>query len=98
MISAVGMKKKTAATVQIVSDDGPEFAAVAIQRGPRTVAMLKNRTSQKFSSRRSWDLTSGPTAVDKVRILDKARKITEIRSSELFSEVIKKGRRSRPSP
>ena len=33
--------------------DGPEFAAVAIQRGPRTVAMLKKRTSQKFSSRRS---------------------------------------------
>src|SRR6266705_28756 len=76
MMSAVGMKKNSAATVQMVSDDGPELAADAIQRGPSTVAMLKNKTSQKFISLRSWDLTSGPTAVDKVRFLDEARKIT----------------------
>jgi len=67
----------------MVSDDGPEFAAEAIQRGPRTVAMLKNKTSQKFISLRSWDLTSGPTAVDKVRFLDEARKIPEIPHRQL---------------
>jgi hypothetical protein len=50
------------------SEDGPELAAEAIQRGPRTVAMLKNKTSQKLSSLRSWDLTSAPVEVDKVKI------------------------------
>src|SRR5207244_12310090 len=58
MISAVGTKKKRAAIAQMVSDEAPEFAAVAIQRGPRTVAILNNRTSQKPISFRRRDLTS----------------------------------------
>jgi len=32
MMSAVGMKKNSAAMVQMASDDGPELAAEAIQR------------------------------------------------------------------
>src|SRR5262249_41874921 len=56
MMSAVGRKNSTAARIQRLMEDVPVWAAAAIQRGPRTAAMLNNSTSQKPISRRSWDL------------------------------------------
>ena len=54
MIIALGTKKKTAAITHRLMDDVPLCAAAAIHRGPNTVAMLKNSTSQKPISLRSW--------------------------------------------
>src|SRR5690349_21679245 len=56
MISAVGRKKRTVAKIHRLMEEGPLWAAAAIQRGPSTAAMLKSRTSQKPIARRSWDL------------------------------------------
>src|ERR1700722_11174661 len=53
MTMALGIKNKTAASTHKLIEDVPLCAAAAIQRGPRTVAMLKSRTSQKPISRRS---------------------------------------------
>src|SRR5580700_8357091 len=53
MTSAVGTKKNTAAMSQRLIEEGPLCAAAAIQRGPRTVAMLKSRTSHKPMTRGS---------------------------------------------
>src|SRR4051794_39113674 len=47
MTKAPGTKKKTAARIQRLMEDGPLWPAAAIQRGPSTVAMLKSSTSQK---------------------------------------------------
>src|SRR6185437_10663293 len=58
MISAVGTKKKTAASTHRLREDVPLWAAAAIHRGPSTAAMLNNNTSQKPISRRSCDLAS----------------------------------------
>src|SRR5262249_12012227 len=57
--------KKSAARTQRLSDDVPLWAAAAIQRGPRTAAMLKSSTSQRPISRRSCDLVSILSAVCK---------------------------------
>src|SRR5579864_1715655 len=51
--SAEGTKKKTAARTHKLIDEVPLWAAAAIHRGPRTVAILKNKTSQKPISLRS---------------------------------------------
>src|SRR5215471_3063528 len=56
MTSAVGRKKRSAASIHRLMEEVPLWAAVAIQRGPRTAAMLNSSTSQKPISRRSWDL------------------------------------------
>src|SRR6478609_9224544 len=56
MTSAPGTKKKRAAKTQRLMEDVPLCPAAAIQRGPRTVAMLNNRTSQKPMVLRSCDL------------------------------------------
>src|SRR5260370_37476960 len=56
MMSAVGKKNRTAAKTHRLMDDVPLCAAAAIQRGPRTAAMLNRSTSQKPIARRSWDL------------------------------------------
>src|ERR1700741_491848 len=53
MTSAEGTKKNAAASTQRLIEEVPLCAAAAIQRGPSTVAMLKNRTSQKPISLRS---------------------------------------------
>src|ERR1700716_3839902 len=53
MTIAVGTKKKTAAITHKLIEDVPLCAAAAIQRGPSTVAMLKNSTSQKPISLRN---------------------------------------------
>ena len=58
MTRAPGTKKKTAARTQRLMEEVPLWPAAAIQRGPRTVAMLKRRTSQKPMVLRSWDLGS----------------------------------------
>ncbi len=58
MTSAPGTKKKTAARTQRLMEEVPLWPAAAIQRGPRTVAMLNSRTSQKPMVLRSWDLES----------------------------------------
>src|SRR5579864_2017318 len=58
MISAVGRKKSSAARIQRLMEEEPLWAAAAIQRGPRTAAMLNSKTSQNPISRRSWDLAS----------------------------------------
>jgi hypothetical protein len=57
MISAVGRKKSSAATTHRLIDDVPLWAAAAIQRGPRTAAMLKRSTSQKPIVRRNRDFS-----------------------------------------
>src|SRR5712664_5015646 len=49
----MGRKKKSAASSHKLIEEVPLCAAAAIQRGPRTVAMLKKRTSQKPISLRS---------------------------------------------
>ncbi len=54
MTRAPGTKKKTAASAQRLMEEVPLWPAAAIQRGPRTVAMLKSRTSQKPMVLRSW--------------------------------------------
>src|SRR5260370_41897128 len=53
MTSAEGTKKNIAASTHRLIEDVPLCAAAAIQRGPRTVAMLKSRTSQKPISLRN---------------------------------------------
>src|SRR6185369_7049346 len=55
MISAVGRKKKTAASTHRLMEEEPLCAAAAIQRGPSTAAMLNSSTSQKPMARRSCD-------------------------------------------
>src|SRR6266404_7107468 len=59
MTIADGKKKKTAASTQRLIEEVPLWAAAAIQRGPKTVAMLKRSTSQKPISRQSWLRGSG---------------------------------------
>ena len=59
MTSAPGTKKKIAAMAQRLIEEVPLWPAAAIQRGPRTVAMLNSSTSQKPMVLRSWDLGSG---------------------------------------
>src|SRR5579863_8890954 len=56
MTSAPGMKKNTAAMTQRLIEEVPLWPAAAIQRGPRTVAMLNSSTSQKPMALRSCDL------------------------------------------
>src|SRR5579875_1977129 len=63
MTRAPGTKKKMAARSQRLMEEGPLWPAAAIQRGPRTQAMLKSRTSQKPMVLRSWDLVSVAGAV-----------------------------------
>src|SRR6516162_10605815 len=58
MTNAPGTKKKTAAMTQRLMEDVPLWPAAAIQRGPSTVAMLNNKTSQKPIAFRSCDLGS----------------------------------------
>src|SRR5215467_13909225 len=53
MTSAIGTKNKTAAKTHKLIEEVRLCAAAAIHRGPRTVAMLKSRTSQKPISRQS---------------------------------------------
>src|SRR5258708_37460984 len=54
--SAPGTKKKTAARTHKLIEEVPLCPAAAIQRGPRTVAMLKSNTSQKPIVLRNCDL------------------------------------------
>src|ERR1039457_772163 len=56
--SAPGTKKKTAARAHKLIEEVPLCPAAAIQRGPSTVAMLNNSTSQKPIVLRSCDLES----------------------------------------
>src|SRR6266581_613765 len=56
--SAPGTKKKTAARTHKLMEEVPLCPAAAIQRGPRTVAMLKSNTSQKPIVLRNCDLVS----------------------------------------
>jgi len=58
IVSAVGTKKKSAAKTQRLMEEGPLWAAAAIQRGPSTAAILNSSTSQNPISRRNCDLTS----------------------------------------
>jgi len=58
MTSAPGTKKNTAARTHKLMDEVPLCPAAAIQRGPRTVAMLNNSTSQKPIVLRNCDLES----------------------------------------
>src|SRR5437763_8550608 len=60
MMSAVGRKNRTAARTHRLKEEVPLWAAAAIQRGPRTAAMLKSSTSQNPISRRSSDRASIP--------------------------------------
>src|SRR5260221_13233276 len=55
MMRAVGRKKSVAASTHRLMEEVPLCAAAAIQRGPRTAAMLNSRTSQKPIARRNWD-------------------------------------------
>src|SRR3954468_2989982 len=55
MMSAVGKKKRTAASTHKLIEDVPLCAAAAIQRGPSTAAMLNSSTSQKPMARRNSD-------------------------------------------
>src|SRR5215470_1837912 len=48
---AIGTKNKIAARIHKLIEEVPLCADAAIHRGPRTVAMLKRRTSQKPISR-----------------------------------------------
>src|SRR5438876_746422 len=59
MTSAIGTKNSTAASTHKLIEEVPLCAAAAIQRGPKTVAMLKKSTSQKPISRQSWLRGSG---------------------------------------
>src|SRR5690348_9313589 len=52
---AVGRKKRKAASSHRLIEEVPLCAAAAIQRGPRTAAMLKSSTSQKPITRRRCD-------------------------------------------
>src|SRR6266481_3111426 len=54
MMRAVGKKKPTAAITHRLRDEGPLWAAAAIQRGPSTAAMLKSTMSIMPISRLSW--------------------------------------------
>src|ERR1700733_4899763 len=58
MTNAPGTKKKIAASTQRLMEEGPLWPAAAIQRGPRTVAVLNSSTSQKPMLLRSCDLGS----------------------------------------
>src|ERR1700722_10141781 len=58
MTSAPGTKKKIAASTQRLMDEVPLCPAAAIQRGPRTAAMLKSSTSQKPMALRNCGLES----------------------------------------
>src|SRR5438132_2209214 len=60
MMSAVGRKNSSAASTQRLREEVPLWAAAAIQRGPRTAAMLNSSTSQNPISRRSSDRASFP--------------------------------------
>src|SRR5271163_1953909 len=53
MTMALGTKNKTAASIHKLIEEAPLCEAAAIQRGPRTVAILKRRTSQNPISLRS---------------------------------------------
>src|SRR5580658_4851917 len=66
MTSAPGTKKKTAARTHKLMEEVPLCPAAAIQRGPRTVAMLKSSTSQKPIALRSWDLVPTASGADVV--------------------------------
>jgi hypothetical protein len=59
MTNAPGRKKKTAARTQRLIEEVPLWPAAAIQRGPRTVAMLNSSTSQKPIVLRNCDLELG---------------------------------------
>ena len=50
-----GKKKNTADKTHKLIEEVPLCAAAAIQRGPRTVAMLKSSTSQNPMTRRNCD-------------------------------------------
>src|SRR6266568_1300141 len=58
MTKAPGTKKKTAARIHRLIEEVPLCPAAAIQRGPRTVAILKSRTSQKPIVLRNCDFES----------------------------------------
>ena len=56
MINDMGRKKSSAASTHKLIEDVPLCAAAAIQRGPRTAAMLNRSTSHKPIVRRSCDV------------------------------------------
>src|SRR5271156_3097946 len=58
MTIAVGTKNPTAAKTHREIEEVPLCEAAAIQRGPRTAAMLKSSRSQKPMTRRNCDLGS----------------------------------------
>src|SRR5258708_23849213 len=62
--NAPGTKKKSAAITQRLMEEVPLWPAAAIQRGPRTVAMLNSNTSQKPIVLRNCDLGSDATAAE----------------------------------
>ena len=49
------MKKKSTATSQSVSEDGPLFAAVRNQRSPTIATMWSSTRSRSPMTRASWD-------------------------------------------
>jgi hypothetical protein len=80
IVSAVGRKKSSAASTQRLMEDVPLWAAAAIQRGPRTAAMLKRRTSQNPIARRNWDFSLA--GVSKVLLFGVKREDSRTRREE----------------
>lgn len=66
MTSAPGTKKNNAAMIHKLMEDGPLCPAAAIHRGPRTVAILNSRTSQKPIDLRNCERVSVGTGADVV--------------------------------
>src|ERR1039458_3222492 len=64
MTKAPGTKKKTAASIQRLMEEVPLCPAAAIQRGPRTVAILNSSTSQKPMVLRNCDLGSSEAGAE----------------------------------
>src|SRR5215467_2106559 len=62
MTNAPGIKKNSTTITQRLIEEVPLCPAAAIQRGPRTVAMLKRRTSQNPIVLRSCDFGSAGCA------------------------------------
>src|SRR5690349_19945973 len=64
---AVGRKKRKAGRSHSLNEDVQLCAAAAIQRGPRTAAMLRSSTSQKPITRRRCDFAlaeGAPTSTE----------------------------------
>src|SRR2546423_2950067 len=98
MMSAVGRKKRPAANTHKLMDEVPLCAAAAIQRGPRTAAILKSSTSQRPISRRSWDLGVVVSAnVSSRKLLQHSKARGRERDLE-FAAYFRNRRASRPTP